>query len=65
MTDAAIKRRARGATAAKAGGYGAIGVLGVLAPMLFPALQTQMALLWIMIVLAVSWDVTTAADGCR
>lgn len=56
-------RRAGRSKAAKAGAYGAVGILGVLAPMLFPALQTQMALLWIMIVLAVSWDVMGGQMG--
>jgi branched-chain amino acid transport system permease protein len=43
--------------------YGAILIVSVAAPFLFPAFQTQMALLWIMVLLAMTWDVMGGQMG--
>ncbi|MCY4311483.1 MAG: hypothetical protein OXC54_09280, partial [Rhodospirillaceae bacterium] len=37
-------------------GYLLIAVLGLIAPMVFPAYVQQIAMLWIMIVFALTWD---------
>ncbi len=44
-------------------GYAAILLIAVTAPFLFPALQTQMTMLWIMILLALTWDVMGGQMG--
>ena len=41
----------------------AIGVLGVVAPWIAPAIVTQLAFLWLMILFAVTWDVNGGQMG--
>ncbi len=43
--------------------YGAILVAGALAPMAFPAYTNQMAVLWLMIVFALTWDILGGQMG--
>ena len=40
-----------------------VGVLGVAAPWLFPAFVVQIAMLWMMVVLALTWDLTGGQMG--
>jgi branched-chain amino acid transport system permease protein len=44
-------------------GYGAILAAALLVPIAFPAFQTQMAFLWLMIVFALTWDVMGGQMG--
>ena len=44
-------------------GYATIVVLGIIAPLLFPAYTFQIALLWVMIVFALTWDVMGGQMG--
>ncbi|MDX1487942.1 MAG: branched-chain amino acid ABC transporter permease [Acidiferrobacterales bacterium] len=44
-------------------GYAAILVLGVFAPFLFPAYTFQLAVLWLMIVFALTWDIMGGQMG--
>ncbi|PRX37786.1 branched-chain amino acid transport system permease protein [Meinhardsimonia xiamenensis] len=43
--------------------YGALLLLTVAAPFLFPAYQTQLATLWLMIIVALTWDMTGGQMG--
>ena len=43
--------------------YGAILVATVVAPFLFPAYGTQLATLWLMIIVALTWDMTGGQMG--
>tara|TARA_B100001287_G_C22460163_1_gene424650 strand:- start:158 stop:475 length:318 start_codon:yes stop_codon:yes gene_type:complete len=36
--------------------YGFLGLLGVLGPILFPAYTLSIAFLWVMVVMATTWD---------
>jgi branched-chain amino acid transport system permease protein len=47
----------------KSMGYLAILIVSVIAPLLFPAYQTQMAFLWIMVILALTWDILGGQMG--
>ncbi len=44
-------------------GYGAILAFGVLGPLLFPAYTFQIAVLWIMILFALTWDIMGGQMG--
>ena len=44
-------------------GYGAILTGALVLPLLFPAFQTQMAFLWLMIVFALTWDIMGGQMG--
>jgi branched-chain amino acid transport system permease protein len=44
-------------------GYGVLILFGLVAPMLFPAYTFQIALLWVMIVFALTWDVMGGQMG--
>ena len=37
-------------------GYGALLAIGILGPLLFPAYTSQIAVLWIMVLFAQTWD---------
>ena len=50
-------------SAQKLGLYGALLVLTVVAPFLFPNFQTQLATLWLMIIVALTWDMTGGQMG--
>ncbi len=43
--------------------YGAVGVAALLAPLVFPAFQTQLAFLWVMVLFALTWDVMGGQMG--
>ncbi len=43
--------------------YGAAAALTLLAPWLFPAYQTQLALLWMMVIFALTWDIAGGQMG--
>lgn len=43
--------------------YIVLGVLTVAAPFMFPTYQTQLATLWLMIIVALSWDMTGGQMG--
>ena len=43
--------------------YGGILVAGIFAPMLLPALKTQMTFLWLMVVFALTWDILGGQMG--
>ena len=43
--------------------YGALLALSLAAPFLFPAFKTQLATLWLMIIVALSWDMTGGQMG--
>lgn len=43
--------------------YGAIAAVSLAAPFLFPAFQIQLALLWIMVVFALTWDIMGGQMG--
>lgn len=62
MTDA-TQTHDRAGLARKATGYLAILMVALVAPLLFPAFQTQMAFLWIMIVFALCWDIMGGQMG--
>ena len=47
----------------KIGLYGAILAFSIAAPYLFPNFQTQLATLWLMIILAITWDMTGGQMG--
>jgi branched-chain amino acid transport system permease protein len=47
----------------RAAGYGAILVLGLTGPLLAPAYTFQMAMLWLMIVFALTWDIMGGQMG--
>jgi len=42
---------------------GSLVVLGLVAPLLAPAYQTQMAVLWVMVLLALTWDIVGGQMG--
>lgn len=44
-------------------GYGLIAAAGVAAPWLFPAYQTQLAFLWLMVTFALTWDIVGGQMG--
>ncbi len=50
-------------TMRKFGVYGALLALTLVAPFLFPAFKTQLATLWLMIIVALSWDMTGGQMG--
>lgn len=43
--------------------YLALVVIAVAAPLLFPAYQNQMAVLWVMLVLSLTWDIMGGQMG--
>ena len=43
--------------------YIVLGVITIIAPFAFPAFQTQLATLWLMIIVALSWDMTGGQMG--
>ena len=43
--------------------YIILGIITVIAPFAFPAFQTQLATLWLMIIVAQSWDMTGGQMG--
>lgn len=47
----------------KLAGYAAILVLGIFAPFLFPAYTFQLAVLWLMILFALTWDIMGGQMG--
>lgn len=47
----------------KLGLYAALLIFTVIAPFLFPAFQTQLATLWLMIIVALTWDMTGGQMG--
>ncbi len=47
----------------KLAGYGAILLLGIFAPFLFPAYMFQLAVLWMMILFALTWDIMGGQMG--
>jgi len=51
------------ADARKIAGYGALLAFGLLAPFLFPAYTFQVAVLWIMILFALTWDIMGGQMG--
>ncbi len=50
-------------TLRKHGFYGLLLALSLVAPFLFPAFKTQLATLWLMIIVALSWDMTGGQMG--
>ena len=44
-------------------GYATIAAAGILGPIVAPAFQTQLALLWVMILFAMTWDITGGQMG--
>ena len=47
----------------KLGFYAALLVVIIIAPFLFPAFQTQLATLWLFIIVALTWDMTGGQMG--
>ncbi|MGI9570253.1 MAG: branched-chain amino acid ABC transporter permease, partial [Desulfobulbia bacterium] len=43
--------------------YGLILVLGMFTPLMFPAYTSQIAVLWLMIILALTWDLQGGQMG--
>ncbi|MEQ9643352.1 MAG: branched-chain amino acid ABC transporter permease [Alphaproteobacteria bacterium] len=43
--------------------YGAIAVAGIVAPLLFPAYTFQIAVLWLMVMFAITWDIMGGQMG--
>ena len=43
--------------------YGALLVLGLIAPFLFPAFKLQISFMWILVILALTWDVQGGQMG--
>jgi len=50
-------------SAGKLGLYGALTLLTLVAPFLFPTFQTQLATLWLFIIVSLTWDMTGGQMG--
>ena len=45
--------------------YSCLLILGLIAPFIFPAFKLQISFLYILIVLAMTWDVQGGSDGLQ